>query len=168
MQQLSGISGKVLASHLERSRRVRRVYGLALALCLGDEAATDRLLEWPGRDLGFDEGYWDRTRADNAYQIWLASRLRGEPAESTADLLEQALGSKRKRPKLLAATAQALLAGDSAGFTRSLTSYLRYYRKSELNPRLVRTAIRSRARPSGTLRVGGDSRWGRSPRTSCS
>ena len=55
--------------------------GLALALCLGDEAATDRLLEWPGRDLGFDEGYSDKTRADNAYQIWLASRLRGEPAE---------------------------------------------------------------------------------------
>ncbi len=115
--------------------------GLALALCLGDEAATDRPLEWPGRDLGFDEGYWDRTRADNAYQIWLASRLRGEPAESTADLLEQALGSKRKRPKLLAATAQALLAGDSAGFTRSLASYLRYYRTSELNPRLLRTAL---------------------------
>jgi hypothetical protein len=114
---------------------------LAVALCLGDDAATDRLLEWPGRDLGFDEGYWDRTRADNAYQIWLASRLRGEPAESTADLLEQALGSKRKRPKLLAATAQALLAGDSAGFTRSLTAYLRYYRTSELNPQLVRIAM---------------------------
>jgi hypothetical protein len=115
--------------------------GLALALCLGDEAATDRLLEWPGRDVKFDEGYWDRTRADNAYQIWLASGLRGEPAKSTADLLEEALGSKRKRPKLLAATAQALFAGDSAGFTRSLTSYLRYYRTSELNPRLIRTAL---------------------------
>jgi hypothetical protein len=115
--------------------------GLALALCLGDEAATDRLLEWPGRDLGFDEGYCDKTRADNAYQIWLASRLRGESAESTADLLEKALGSKRKRPKLLAATAQALLAGDSAGFTRSLTSYLRYYRTSELDPRRVTTAM---------------------------
>jgi hypothetical protein len=115
--------------------------GLALALCLGDEAATDRLLEWPGRDLGFDEGFRDKTRADNAYQIWLASRLRGEPEESTADLLEQALGSKRKRPKLLAPTAQALLAGDSAGFTRSLTACLRNYRTSELDPRLVRTAM---------------------------
>jgi hypothetical protein len=115
--------------------------GLALALCLGDEAATDRLLEWPDRDLRFDEGFLDKTRADNAYQIWLASRLRGESAESTADLLEQVLGSKRKRPKLLAAPAQALLAGDSAGFTRSLTSYLRYYRTSELNPRLVTTAM---------------------------
>ena len=115
--------------------------GLALALCLGDEAATDRLLEWPGRDLRFDEGFCDKTRADNAYQIWLACRLRGEPAETTADLLEKVLGSKRKRPKLLAATAQALLAGDSAGFTRSLTSYLRYYRTSELNPGLVTTAM---------------------------
>jgi hypothetical protein len=115
--------------------------GLAVALCLGDEAATDRLLEWPGRDLKFDEGYWDRTRADNAYQIWVASPLVGEADKSTADLLEQALGSKRKRPKLLAATAQALLAGDSAGFTRSLTSYLRNYRTSELNPRLYRTAM---------------------------
>jgi hypothetical protein len=37
-------------------------------------------------------------------------------------------------------TAQALLTGDSAGFTRSLPSHLRYYRMSELNPRLVTSA----------------------------
>ena len=115
--------------------------GLALALCLGDDAATDRLLEWPGRDLHDDPGDWDKTRADNTYQIWLASRLRGESAESTADLLEKVLGAKKNRPKLLAATAQALLAGDSAGFARSLTSYLRYYRTSEFDPKLTVTVM---------------------------
>jgi hypothetical protein len=104
---------------------------LALALCFGDDAATDRLLEWPGRDLQYDPGDWDKQRADNDYQIWLASRLRGESAESTADLLKKVLGSKRNRPELLAATAQALFAGDCAGFTSSLTSYLRHYPTSE-------------------------------------
>jgi hypothetical protein len=38
-------------------------------------------------------------------------------------------------------TAQALLTSDSAGFTRSLPSHLRYYRMGELNPRLVTTAM---------------------------
>lgn len=117
--------------------------GLALALCLGDESSTDHLLEWPGRDLCFDEGSSEMTRADNAYQIWLASRLRGESAESTADLLETVVASKRKRPRLLATTAQALLAGDSAEFTRSLTAYLRHYRTNELDTRLIITAMSS-------------------------
>ena len=111
--------------------------GLALALCLGDLAAADRLLGWSGRDLWFDEGTWDKTRSDVAYQIWLASRLRGEPVESTDDLLACALENRNVGTKRLVDASQALIAGRSADFRLYLRLYLQSYRLRELDHRVV-------------------------------
>lgn len=58
--------------------------GLALATAFDDWESADKILAWPGPDVRFDEGSYDRTREDNAYYIWLAARLRGE-AESASD-----------------------------------------------------------------------------------
>ena len=150
--------------------------GLAVALSLGDWASADRLLEWPDSDLRFDEGSDDRTREDNAYQIWLALRLRGEQGNrvsaqrdvanrqlrregdlSAAKALRQvktllpntdaisaavfqreaiARGSRR-RPKMLLAAAEALLAGNPVEMSKALTAYLRHYRQREIRPNRV-------------------------------
>ncbi len=56
--------------------------GLALALAYGDWKSADQIIAWPGPDVRFDDGSFDRTREDNAYYIWLASRLRGETESS--------------------------------------------------------------------------------------
>ncbi len=115
--------------------------GLSLALSLGDWASADKLLEWPGPDLRFDEGLDDLTEEDNAYQIWLAARLRDEPASACATQPEVIVQGRRKRPKLAQAAAQALLDKDSAAFTEALTALLRYHRQSELDPQQLDSAI---------------------------
>ncbi len=165
----------------ERSRAVlpwSNAYrkGLALALAFSDWTATDRLLEWPGPDLRRDEGTDDRTSEDNAYQIWLASRLRGEPEDVAATQREKAQREQprrskeelaaakalrkvkkllpgadaiynavvqremieqgaRRRPKMLMAAADALLAGNAEEMAKALKTYLKHYRQQELTPK---------------------------------
>lgn len=93
---------------------------LPFALSLADWESADKPLEWPGPDLPPDEGLDDLTEEDNAYQIWLASRLRGEPASACKAQLAVVVGGRRKRPKLAQAAAQALLDKDPVAFsTRS-------------------------------------------------
>lgn len=111
--------------------------GLAVAVSLSDWAAADRLLEWPGHDLSYDEGLDDRTPEDNAYQIWLALRVRGErgeEADAQRDVIER---RSRRRPKMLAAAADSLLDADVNGLTKALTMYLKHYREREIHPRQV-------------------------------
>ncbi|MDR3636544.1 MAG: hypothetical protein P4L84_22260 [Isosphaeraceae bacterium] len=116
-------------------------FGLPIALSLGDWAAADKLLEWPGPDLPFDEGLDDLTEEDNAYQIWLASRLRGEPATACEAQLGAVLRGRRKRPKLAQAAAQALLDRDPTAFTQALTAQLRHHRQRELDPKQLDCAF---------------------------
>lgn len=116
-------------------------FGLTLALSLGDWASADKLLEWPGPDLPADEGLNDLTEEDNAYQIWLASRLRGEPASACEALLGVILSGRGKRPKLAQATAQALLDQDPVALTHALTAQLRHHRQRELDPQQLDSAI---------------------------
>ena len=115
--------------------------GLPLALSLGDWASADKLLEWPGPDLPADEGLDDLTEEDNAYQIWLASRLRGDPASACEAQLRVILSGRRKRPKLAQAAAQALLDKDPATFTQALTAHLRYHRQREFDPKQLNAAL---------------------------
>jgi hypothetical protein len=115
--------------------------GLPFALSLGDWAAADKLLEWPGPDLRSDEGLDDLTEEDNAYQIWLASRLRGEPASACEAQLKVILDGRRKRPKLAQAAAQALLDKDPAAFTQALTAHLRYHRQRDFDSQQLDCAI---------------------------
>lgn len=111
--------------------------GLAVAMSLSDWASADRLLEWPGADLRFDEGMDDRTREDNAYQIWLASRLRGESVAAAVPQRDLIESGSRRRPKMLLAAAEALLDGDATALGEALTMYLRQYRKQEMRPNRV-------------------------------
>ncbi len=113
---------------------------LAIALSLGDWTSGDRLLEWPGPDVNEDEGCDDRTAEDNAYQIWLAMRLRGESGpevDSRRDLIAK---RSRQRPKLLALAADALLAAECDQFAKALSDYLKYYRKREIDLRPTKHA----------------------------
>jgi hypothetical protein len=115
--------------------------GLPLALSLGDWASADKLLEWPGPDLHFDEGLDDLTEEDNAYQIWLASRLRGEPASACQTQLDVVVQGRRKRPKLAQAAAQALLDKDPVAFTQALTAHLRHHRQREFDSKQLNAAL---------------------------
>lgn len=105
---------------------------LTTAASFGNWQAVNELLQWPGADLPFDEGTDDRTNEDNAYQIWLASRLRGEPPETCALQRASIERGPRRRPKMLLAAADALLSGDHVAFTHALQQYLKQYRKLEL------------------------------------
>lgn len=105
--------------------------GLAVALSLSDWESADQLLQWPGPDLPVDDGSYDRTTQDNAYHIWLASRLRGEPESVCSEQRAIVETSTRRRPKMLMAAADAMFADDSEGFTAALEKYLRHYRKNE-------------------------------------
>ena len=99
---------------------------------MSDWPSVDRLLQWPAPDLRFDEGADERTPEDNAYQIWFASRLRGEPSEvSTAERNVIEVGIRR-RPRMLLAAADSLLADDAVGLSAALTAYLRHYRQREI------------------------------------
>lgn len=109
-------------------------YALAIASALGDWRSADRLLEWPGPDLKDDEGLDDRTKEDNAYHLWLAARLRGEPEKAVAAHRARIERSSRRRPKMLLTAADALLAGDPAGLATAVGQYLRHYRKVEFDP----------------------------------
>ncbi len=120
---------------------------LTIALSLSDWGSADSLLEWPGPDLNDDEGLDYRTAEDNAYQIWLAMRLRGETGsevESRRDLIAR---RSRQRPKLLALAADALFTAETEQFAKTLADYLKYYRKREIDlrpkphGRLVRDGI---------------------------
>lgn len=154
--------------------------GLALACAFSDWSSADKLLEWPGPDLPPDEGTDDRTREDNAYQIWLAMRLRGESEDTVGaqrdiaqrpqhreqdfsvlkafrdvkDVLpgvEQIASSaiqreliqrgSRRRPKMLMAAADAMLADDSEEFSKTLGAYLKHYRQKELQLQRIDTGI---------------------------
>jgi hypothetical protein len=108
---------------------------LAIALSLGDWASADCLLEWPGPDLNEDEGYDDRTAEDNAYQIWLAMRLRGKTGSEVDARRDLIARRSRQRPKLLALAADALFAADPDQFAKTLADYLKYYRKREIDLR---------------------------------
>jgi len=111
--------------------------GLAVALSLSDWSSADQLLQWPGPDLPWDEGTDDRTDEDNAYQIWLAVMLRGEPAHAVTPQRAMIERGTRRRPKMLLAAADALLAGDSAGLSKALSTYLQHYRKREMRPNRI-------------------------------
>lgn len=115
--------------------------GLPIALSLGDWESADTLLEWPGPDLRADEGLDDLTEEDNAYQIWLASRLRGEAASASEAQLGVILGGRRKRPKLAQAAAQALFDEDPVAFTQALTAHLRHHRQRDFDPKQLDCAI---------------------------
>lgn len=114
---------------------------LAIALSLDDGESADTLWEWPGADLPFDEGLDDLTEEDNAYQIWLASRVRGEPAPTRDAQLPIVVDGKRRRPKLAQATAQALFDRDTVAFTKALTAQLRNHRQHEFNTKQLDGAI---------------------------
>lgn len=116
-------------------------YALPLALSLSDWTSADKLLQWPGPDLPFDEGLDDLTKEDNAYHIWLASRLRGEPASKSDAQLKVITDGKRKRPKLAQAAAQALLDKNAAEFTKALTAHLRYHRQNDFDPKQLDCAL---------------------------
>lgn len=105
--------------------------GLAVASALSDWRSVDLLMSWPGPDLPFDEGMDDRTHEDNAYQIWLASCVRGDRPGALLQRSRIELGT-RKRPKMLLAAAEEILASDKDGFGRALEGYLHYYLKHEL------------------------------------
>jgi hypothetical protein len=115
--------------------------GLTLAASLSDWKSVDRLLAWPGPDLKDDEGLDDRTTQDNLYQIWLASRLRGESEGSVTKLRSRIERGTRRRPKMLLAAADALFAGDAAGLSKALQKYLPHYRKNEFNTRQIDLGI---------------------------
>jgi hypothetical protein len=122
-------------------------YSLTIALSLSDWVSADRLLEWPGPDLNDDEGLDDRTAEDNAYQIWLAMRLRGETGSEVDSRRDLIVRRSRQRPKLLALAADALFAAETEQFAKTLADYLKYYRKREIDlrpkpyGRLVRDGI---------------------------
>ncbi|WP_165235688.1 hypothetical protein [Aquisphaera insulae] len=97
--------------------------GLTLALSLEDWPSADRLIEWPGDDLRLDEGLDDLTPGDNAYQIWLAGRLRGDlNAMDEGKLLVRM--NRRSHLKVLVIAAQALLRDDDAAFHQALSTGL--------------------------------------------
>lgn len=106
--------------------------GLAVALSLGDWGSADEFLKWPGADLRRDEGLDDQTFEDNLYQIWFASRLRDEPLERSITERKQVETGKKRRPKMLMAAADALLAGDRIKLADYLTAYLLNYRQKIL------------------------------------
>lgn len=108
--------------------------GLTVALSLSDWQSADRLLGWPGPDLKDDHGLDDWTTEDNLYQIWLAARARGEKEASVAQERARIERSTRRRPKMLMAAADALLANDQRAFSSALEKYLRHYRKNNLRP----------------------------------
>jgi hypothetical protein len=108
---------------------------LPMALSLGDWQSADRLLEWPGPDLKDDQGYDYLTAEDNAYQIWLAMRHRGESGpkvDARRDLLAR---RSRPRTKLLALAGDALFAEQPEQFAKTLVDYLMYYREREIDLR---------------------------------
>jgi hypothetical protein len=111
--------------------------GMALAAAVHDWQTADALLQWPDNDLRFDEGTDDRTPQDNAYQIWLASRLRGDPPAAAAEQRDRVERGGRRRPKMLLEAADALLAGDSAALTKALSMYLKHYKQREMRPNRI-------------------------------
>jgi hypothetical protein len=127
---------------------------LMTASSLSDWKSADRLLEWPGPDLNDDEGMGENlTAEDNAYQIWLAMRLRGESGSEVDARRDLIARRSRQRPKLLALAANALFAEDSDQLAKTLADYLKYYRQREIGlgrdpgQRLVRDGIS----PDGTI-----------------
>ena len=106
-------------------------YGLVFALCLSDWESADQLLQWPGPDLSYDEGVCELTEQDQAYHIWLASRLRGEPESASSQQRAMIEDGTRRRPKMLLAAADAMFAGDTETFLTALEKYLRHYKKRE-------------------------------------
>lgn len=116
-------------------------YSLPIALSLSDWESADRLLEWPGPDLRFDEGLDDLTEEDNAYHIWLAARLRSEPAGASEAQLAAVVRGRRKRPKFAQAIAQALLDKNRVAFTKALTAHLRHHRQRELDTKQLTCAF---------------------------
>lgn len=105
--------------------------GLAVAASLNDWNAVDRLLQWPAADLPTDEGYDERAKEDNAFHIWLASRLRSEPAESAAASRATVERGRRRGAKMLLAASDALFIGKPVILKTELESYIRHYRKSQ-------------------------------------
>jgi hypothetical protein len=108
---------------------------LMSALSLSDWKSAERLLEWPGPEVKEDQGLDNRTPEDNAYQIWLAMRLRGDSGsevDARRDLISR---RSRQRPKLLALAADALFAGEPKQLAKTLADYLEYYRQREIDLR---------------------------------
>jgi hypothetical protein len=109
---------------------------LPMALSLSDWESADRLLEWPGPDLNDDQGFdLNLTAEDNAYQIWLAMRLRGESGSKVDARRDLIARRSRPRPKLLALAADALFAEKPDQFAKTLADYLTYYRQREIDLR---------------------------------
>jgi hypothetical protein len=106
---------------------------LMIALSSSDWASADRLIEWPGPDLNDDEGFDDHTAEDNAYQIWLAMRLRGESGSEVDARRDLMARRSRQRPKLLALAADALFAAEPDQLAKTLSDHLKYYRKREID-----------------------------------
>jgi hypothetical protein len=127
---------------------------LMTALSLSDWKSADRLLEWPEPDLNNDEGLGENlTAEDNAYQIWLAMRLRGESGSEVDARRDLIARRSRQRPKLLALAADALFTGAPDQLAKTLADYLKFYRQREIGlgwdpgDRLVRDGIS----PDGTV-----------------
>ena len=106
-------------------------YGLDFALSLSDWESADQLLQWPGPDLPYDEGVWELTEQDQAYHIWLASCLRGEPESASSQQRAMIEDGTRRRPKMLLVAADAMFASDAESFLTALEKYLRHYKKRE-------------------------------------
>jgi hypothetical protein len=106
---------------------------LPMALSLDDWKSADRLLEWPGPDLKDDQGWDVFTAEDNAYQIWLAMRHRGESGSKVDARRDLIARRSRPRTKLLALAADALFAEKPDHFAKTLADYLKYYREREID-----------------------------------
>lgn len=134
-EKLTSVRARQVLGWMEPYRR-----SLMAALCLDAHDDLAKLLEWPEPDLPDDEGTTDRTPGDKAFHILLARWLRGESIDQP-DLRQTVSKGTRRRPKLLLATLDALMAGDVDQARAALAKFLQNYKKTEFRVDRVDFAI---------------------------
>ena len=109
--------------------------GLASAFLIEDESLIRQIVEWPGKDLEFEDDtlYMNETwqQDDIAYHLALATFLRGQIWKNPFSSTKRSTAGTRGKPVLLASAVDALLDEQVVEFHKLITRYLKWFLSNE-------------------------------------
>lgn len=108
--------------------------GLLMGLCFDDAESVRKLVQWPARDLWVDDGAFDLSKEDNYFIMLLSLFIREDHPDEQERLRELIRKGRRKRPKLLLATLEAIAHENLNEFRKALAAVADYHGHKEFWP----------------------------------
>lgn len=115
--------------------------GLCAALLGGEADTLDRLLQWAGDDLPFDDGAAYVKGVDNGAYVVVGMGMRGLSSDATKKMREFIKTGPSRKANLFVRGYDAIEAGDAAALGKTLVELVKHHRKRRFHPQHPQRAI---------------------------